>query len=165
NHSVRLGVEVSQSYFGFLEPSSHLNYQTTKLTYEQKLRNGTFIRVAAGPSLQERPSSSDDVATGIAVDASVSRQLQATSFGAQYRRGTQLGLAQGSLGTDQAAFFMNRSFARKWVAGGSFTFSRTEAISGTSGTFNSFAVNPTLGYQFTRALRAQFGYWFTQQTG
>jgi len=166
NRSVRLGVELTQSYFGFLDPSTHLNYQTAKLTYEQKLRNGMLIRFGVGPSLQERQNASDDVATGVAVDASVSRQLRRTSFGVQYRRGNQLGLAQGSLATDQAAFFLNHGLGRKWLVGGSFTFSRTESITGaTTGTFDAFGVNPTVGYQITRDLRAQAAYWFSKQTG
>lgn len=167
NRAVHVGVELSQSYFGFLSPSSHLNYQTAKLTYEQRFRNGFSLRLGGGPSVQERQSAGNEPVVGFAADASLTKQFQRSSVGLQFRHGTQLGLAQGSIGTDQAAISVNRSIGRKWLAGGSFSYSRTEGLAGPSanGAFNSYGVNTSLGYQLTRTLRAQAGYWFTQQSG
>lgn len=165
----KIGIEVSDEYFGFLDPGSHSHYQFVKLRYSQSFGHGYQFSAGAGPSRRERQVS--NIFPGSAtstfhysVDASIAKVSQRQSIGVTYNHGTQLGLTQGSLGSDTLSLSVMREIGRKWRVDGSFGYSRT--ITETTflqGTTNSYSTSANLGYQWLPSLALNAGYSYINQ--
>jgi hypothetical protein len=160
----KFGVEASQDHFGFLSPSQHVNYQTIKLRYEQRFRNGLDLRLGAGPSLTERQSTGNNVDVSYAVDVSLIKSFRRSRVGGSFMRESRQSQFQDALSAYSANVFMNQEIGRRWLVLSSFSFSRSEGV-GISGNLQSYAAQGKVGYQFRPELRAELGYTYVNQMG
>jgi hypothetical protein len=153
------GVEASQRYAGFLSPAAHVNYQFAKLRYQQRFKNGYALKLGAGPSFTQSSigSGGSDDATGFAVDGSVTKLARSYRAALQYSRGTNIGSVQGATVSDQFSAVVDRSFLRRWNAGGSVSYSRSKALA-VSNDLDSLGLSVNARYAVTRtvALRTQY---------
>ncbi len=166
----KIGLELGNSYFGFLNPSSHSFYQYAKLRYSQSFGHGFQISAGAGPSRQEgqaNPFSGlpKTQGTGYAADFSFSKGSERQNIGITFSHGSQLGLTQGSLATDGAAISFMRRFGRKWHTDGSFGYSRSQSQLASLPSNNmSYSASGEVGYQFRPDLDFTAGYSYMNQT-
>src|SRR4029077_6874486 len=132
---------------------SHSNYQFVKIRYSQTFGHGYQISGGAGPSRTEtqanplfgQPSTES---TGYSADASFSKVSDRQSIGITYSHGSQLGLTQGSLGSDQVALSMMHKIGRKWRAEGSFAYSLSQTASALAPSTNTgYSASGSLSYQ------------------
>jgi hypothetical protein len=164
----KLGVQVGETYFGFLNPASHSNYQFVKLRFSQELSHGLHFSVGAGPSRQE-----DQLQTALggtpsidfAMDASLGKSGQSYSLGVAFHHGAQLGLTQASLNSDGLSFYATRQIGRRWSASSGFSYSRSTSTDLLQQSTDSYAPNGSLGYQISPELSATATYAYVNQSG
>lgn len=165
----KLGIEVSEHYFGFLDPGSHSNYQAIKARYSQDFGRNYHLSVGAGPSRRERQAipglaTAALESTGYDMDASFTKSSERQNVGLSYSHGQQLGLTQGSIASDSVSVSMMRHVGRKWTAQGGFGYSRTmnenllQAL-----TTDSYSTNASIGYQLRSDLSFEGGYSYVTQ--
>jgi hypothetical protein len=164
----KLGLEVGDTYFGFLDPGSHSHYQFLKGRFSQDFSRGFKFSVGAGPSSQERqiqPGISAALRqTGYAVDASLTKTSQNHTLGVTYNHGSQLGQTQGGLSSDTVAVSAMTRILKKWRASGGFSYSRSSSATILQqGTTDSYSPNSTLEYQFSPEFSATAGYSYINQ--
>lgn len=160
----KIGVELGESYFGFLDPSRHLNYQTAKVRYKQSFRNGFELNLGAGPSFSESQASGNNVDVNYAIDASLIKALKRSRVGASFSREVRQSQLQDALSAYSATTFMNQSIGRRWQVGTSVAYSRSEGVAVT-GDIESFSAQGQIGYLIRRDLRASLGYSYINQLG
>jgi hypothetical protein len=145
------GVSVSQQYLGFLAPAGHLNYQQAQLTFRQEFRNGFRIRLGAGPSFtQNSQAGGRSDSTSYSIDAGVERVRLGTRLAVGYTRGVSLGSLQSSVVSDAVTASYARDFLRRWRAGTSIAYSRSQSVIGTARNLESVGVSATAGYKLSR---------------
>ncbi len=160
----KLGLEIGNSYFGFLNPSTHSFYQYVKLRYSQTFGRGFQISAGAGPSRQEAQANpfsgqTKNQSTGYAADFSFSKASERQNIGITYTHGSQLGLTQGSLASDGAALSFMRRFGRKWHTDGSFGYSRSQSqFALLLANNSSYSASGEIGYQARPDLDFTAGY-------
>jgi hypothetical protein len=165
----RFGVEFGEQYFGFLEPGSHSNYQFIKARYSQSFGHGYQFSAGAGPSRHERQTvgtfgGSDPIGIDYALDVSLAKTALRQSIGLSYNHGSQLGLTQGSLGSDSVSVTYLRQIGRKWHANAGFSYSRTQNETTTLiSTANSYSANGGLEYELWPQLSFNAGYSYVSQ--
>ena len=159
----KIGVEVGSTYFGFIEPSLHSFYQTAKARYEQKVIGGLQFSVGAGPSFRVGQSGGD-VRTGYVFDVGLSKLTARGSFGGQYGNDERLGTTLGGFTSSHAVVYVSRNFHRRWVGGGSFTYSRNRSPNFPD-ILEGYAAAAHLGYSLTPSLQLDGGYNYVNQSG
>jgi hypothetical protein len=164
----KLGVEVAENYFGFLNPGSHSHYQFVKARFSQTFSRGFHFSIGAGPSRREDQIQS---AAGItpnidfAMDASLAKSAQRYSLGVTFHRGSQLGLTQGSLSSNSVSAFATRQIGRRWNASSGFSYSRSTTTDLLQQNTDSWAPNGSISYTFTPNLSGQLNYAYINQNG
>jgi hypothetical protein len=167
----KIGLEAGEQYFGFLDPASHSNYQFVKVRYSQSFGRGYQFSIGAGPGRRERQPSatfgSEADSIDYAIDASLTKTGPRGSLGIIYNHGSQLGLTQGSLGSDSISATAMRRVGRRWHLDAGFSYSQTSTESATFvGTSDAYAANGDIGYQFTPDFGITAGYsYILQDTG
>jgi hypothetical protein len=161
----KVGVEAGYSYYGFLEPAAHSNYEFIKLRYERLLGKGFSFRVGAGPSFQQSQSALQKNNISYDIDVSLARQTAKYNVVLAYNKGNRLGSAQGTLTTDQASIVVGSSFRRRWNTTGSFGYSRSSQPQLRSQNLESISTSAQLGYALSPTLRAYTQYSFVNQFG
>jgi opacity protein-like surface antigen len=165
----KLGLEFGEQYFGFLSPASHSHYQFIKARYSQSFGRDYQVSLGAGPSRRERQTSAifgggNSEALDYALDASLTKSTQRQSLGITYSHGTQLGLSQGSLGSDSLSFSAARSLGRKWRLNGGFGFSRSESQTILVQSISrSYSTNAGVEYELRPDLSLTAGYSYMNQ--
>ena len=165
----KIGIELCNTYFGFLDPSSHSYYQFAKLRYSQSFGHGYQFSMGAGPSRRETQANplfglGKIQSTGYAADLSLSKVSERQTIGVTYNHGSQLGLTQGSIASDSVSLSAMRKIGRKWHADGSFSYSLSNSASVLSPSDNSsYAVSASLGYQLRRDLDFTAGYSYVNE--
>lgn len=165
----KLGIELGEQYFGFLSPASHSHYQFIKARYSQSFGRDYTISLGAGPSRRERQTSGvfgggQADSLDYAFDASLTKSTQRQSLGITYSHGTQLGLSQGSLGSDSLSFSASRSLGRRWRVNGGFGFSRSQSETiFVQSISRSYSASATAEYQLRPDLSLTGGYSYVNQ--
>lgn len=156
------GVEVLNTYFGFLEPSRHRNYQNARLRYSQRLPWKMQFSVSAGPSLTEEPGNAEEVGISYAVDATVSRSMERWSWGLSYAKSESLSLLTQSVSQQRISGELSRTVGRShdWRVNLSSGWSRGRSfVSGTQ--LNSVTANASVAHFITRNIAVDTSYSFT----
>jgi hypothetical protein len=161
----KVGVEAGYSYYGFLEPAAHSNYEFIKLRYERQVGKGFSFRAGAGPSFQQTQSALKKNNISYDIDVSLARQTARYNVLLAYNKGNRLGSAQGTLTTDQASIVVGSSFLRRWNTSGSFGYSRSSQPQLSSQNLESISTSAQLGYALSPTLRAYTQYSFVNQFG
>jgi hypothetical protein len=165
----KIGVEFGDQYFGLLTPSSHSHYQFAKLRYSQTFGNGYQFSAGAGPSRTERQATAtfagnDPNSIDYAVDVSLAKASARQSIGVTYNHGSQLGLTQGSLGSDSVSASYLRQLGRKWHWDSGFGYSRVQSETAfTLTSVNSYSANGSIEYQLMPQLSFNAGYSYVFQ--
>jgi len=155
-----VGVRVTHTYFGFVGPSLHQNYQTIEATFEQKLPRNFTLSASAGPGFTE---GGGRVQTSTYFDVSLARNLANWGFAVTGTRSSRVGFLQESVSSYSASFRAHRNLGRKWITnvGGSYGRSETSLISSTQ--LESASGNAQIGYRLTRTLVPFLNYGYSHQ--
>jgi hypothetical protein len=154
-----IGVSFSQQYLGFLSPGSHVNYQQAQLTYRQEFRNGVGITLGGGPAFSQSSQPGISVAsTSYSLSAGMDFVRRGSQFALGYNRGVSLGSLQGSIVRDGLSASFNRAFLRRWTAGGSVSYARSQNVTGATRDLESLGIGANAHYRLTSVIgiSAQF---------
>ena len=161
----KVGVALNGSYSGFLNPSSHQNYQAALLTYSQVLPGRLNFSAGAGPSFSSTQAfAGGGAATDISFAANValSRTVRGYNLGVAVNRGSQLGTVQGSLATLTSSVSASKSWRRRWTTNASFSYSRMQTLVLQQRT-ESYSVSSSAGYRVSPQMQVQLRYSYVTQ--
>ena len=162
-----LGVEASETYFGFVTPNRHQHYETAKVRYTQKLPWSLTASVGAGPGFrQSQPIGLNgaDEEVSWALDASLDRVGEVWNTGIAYTHGEQQSLVQMSVVSDQLTARLQRSWGRqkKWSTTANAGLTRaTREIA--AGYLDGFIGGADISYRWTRFIDLHANYTFIHQ--
>lgn len=166
-----LGVEATQSYFGFIRPNRHQQNQNAKVRYSQRLPWKLQASIGVGPSFshnQPQLSTPADFQIGWALDASLDREFERWAVGLSYNHGEQLSLIQQSITSDQITARVTRAFGRqkRWTATANAGFTRAQRQvaagyldGGTGGFVLTYRINRNLNFNANYTYLHQHDEW------
>lgn len=164
-----VGLQAGESYFAFLNPSSHSNYQFVKVRYSQRFAHGFNFSVGAGPSYSTSQAQTFLASTSgtlsYAVDASLAKTMGTRTMGASYVHGSQPGSIQGSITSDALSAFLSQNIGRKWSAHASVGHSLSNSPGlVTQNSSSGFSASGGLAYSVTHDLNFTANYSYLLQT-
>ena len=164
-----IGFQAGESYFAFLNPASHSNYQFVKVRYSQSLAHGFHLSVGAGPSYSTSQAqtflTSTSGTVSYAIDASLAKTMGTRTMGATYVHGSQPGSVQGSITSDALSAFISQSIGRKWSAQASVGHSLSNSPGLlTQNSSSGLSVSGGLAYKVARDLNFTANYSYLLQT-
>ncbi|MCU1286119.1 MAG: hypothetical protein JWO13_2469 [Acidobacteriales bacterium] len=163
----KLGVQLGDSYFGFMSPASHSHYQYAKARYSQRITNTIHLSFGAGPSYRQDqgrgviPAGSHP---SFALDAELTSNSPSHSLGVSYNHGSQAGLTQGSLSSDGLTITGTRRINKRWNSSAGMSYSRSNTVNITPSSTTSYAVNGGLNYMVSPNLNFNAGYAYLNQS-
>ena len=161
----KVGLQLNDSYAGFLNPSAHQNYQSALVTYSQKLPGRFFLSLGAGPSFSSVQASSlttGNTELSYGANASLSRVVRGYNVGISFNRGSQLGTVQGALATMTASINASKNLGRRWNTAASFSYSQLRGLVLEQQT-ESYSTTASLGYALNPDLRLDLRYSYVNQ--
>ena len=161
----KVGLTFNDSYSGFLNPSSHQNYQAALLTYSQILPGRLHFSAGAGPSFSSTQAFAGGAAAtdiSFAANLALSRTMRGYNLGVALNRGSQLGTVQGSLATLTSSVSASKSWRRRWTTNASFSYSRMQALVLQQRT-ESYSVSSSAGYRLNPQMQVQLRYSYVTQ--
>jgi len=164
-----LGVAINSSYFVFTAQDYHAVTQSVLLRYSEKLRNGWYYSVAAGPEFREEKLSSGAPRPALSISFNAAHKTRKSAFRASLERSYQIGQAQGNLTSWDALVSAEHSIGRRCFAGVFGSYQSSELLVSTgqlgAGKTQTFAPAVEGGVRLSRHIVWFANYGFSAQKG